>query len=112
MYVVECPVLLHAPLPRSRLALLAVGSGPHRDLHSFPTRRSSDRPGRRGAIRGGARPCPARGAPPCPVARAAAARRPCAPPGDRKSTRLNSSHTVNSYAVFCLKKNKKLINSQ
>src|SRR5947207_11652461 len=22
---------------------------------------------------------------------------------DRKSTRLNSSHTVNSYAVFCLK---------
>src|SRR5438132_5175638 len=29
-----------------------------------------------------------------------------APPGrlDRKSTRLNSSHTVISYAVFCLKK--------
>src|SRR5947207_9925325 len=25
---------------------------------------------------------------------------------DRKSTRLNSSHTVNSYAVFCLKKKK------
>src|SRR5436190_6713298 len=25
---------------------------------------------------------------------------------DRKSTRLNSSHTVMSYAVFCLKKNK------
>src|SRR5438034_3055597 len=24
---------------------------------------------------------------------------------DRKSTRLNSSHTVSSYAVFCLKKN-------
>src|SRR5436190_16949030 len=24
--------------------------------------------------------------------------------GDRKSTRLNSSHTVSSYAVFCLKK--------
>src|SRR5436190_16948000 len=23
---------------------------------------------------------------------------------DRKSTRLNSSHTVNSYAVFCLEK--------
>src|SRR5256885_7974206 len=23
--------------------------------------------------------------------------------GDRKSTRLNSSHLVNSYAVFCLK---------
>src|SRR5438034_4546580 len=25
-------------------------------------------------------------------------------PADRKSTRLNSSHTVISYAVFCLKK--------
>src|SRR5438034_6381506 len=34
------------------------------------------------------------------------------PPGDvrrdRKSTRLNSSHTVISYAVFCLKKKKTL----
>src|SRR5260221_14471252 len=28
---------------------------------------------------------------------------------DRKSTRLNSSHTVISYAVFCLKKKKKKI---
>src|SRR5260221_1045169 len=28
-------------------------------------------------------------------------------PEDRKSTRLNSSHTVISYAVFCLKKKKK-----
>src|SRR5260221_4621154 len=27
--------------------------------------------------------------------------------GDRKSTRLNSSHTVISYAVFCLKKKRK-----
>src|SRR3954462_4985936 len=26
---------------------------------------------------------------------------------DRKSTRLNSSHTIISYAVFCLKKKKK-----
>src|SRR5260221_6641955 len=31
-------------------------------------------------------------------------RRPAS--GDRKSTRLNSSHTVISYAVFCLKKKK------
>src|SRR5256885_12966314 len=30
-----------------------------------------------------------------------------APPSDRKSTRLNSSHLVISYAVFCLKKKKK-----
>src|SRR5438034_2120675 len=29
--------------------------------------------------------------------------------GDRKSTRLNSSHTVISYAVFCLKKKKKQV---
>jgi len=30
--------------------------------------------------------------------------------GDRKSTRLNSSHGYISYAVFCLKKKKKKIN--
>src|SRR2546426_1974627 len=43
-------------------------------------------------------------------------RKPAAPPGepgsapygDRKSTRLNSSHLVISYAVFCLKKKKKI----
>src|SRR5260221_8800677 len=29
--------------------------------------------------------------------------------GDRKSTRLNSSHTVISYAVFCLKKKNMLL---
>src|SRR5437667_9053894 len=29
-----------------------------------------------------------------------------APRGDRKSTRLNSSHITISYAVFCLKKKK------
>src|SRR3712207_7966460 len=51
------------------------------------------RPGRGGALRrtpqrlGGAPRCPAR---------------------DRKSTRLNSSHANISYAVFCLKKKKKL----
>src|SRR5438034_1400092 len=31
---------------------------------------------------------------------------PCGGGTDRKSTRLNSSHTVISYAVFCLKKKK------
>src|SRR5437588_6353830 len=31
----------------------------------------------------------------------------CVGVGDRKSTRLNSSHTVISYAVFCLKKKTK-----
>src|SRR2546430_10744892 len=29
--------------------------------------------------------------------------------GDRKSTRLNSSHSQISYAVFCLKKKKKYV---
>src|SRR5258708_39714672 len=31
--------------------------------------------------------------------------------GDRKSTRLNSSHQIISYAVFCLKKKKETIRS-
>src|SRR5438270_1600454 len=31
----------------------------------------------------------------------------CEEGGDRKSTRLNSSHSQISYAVFCLKKKKK-----
>src|SRR2546430_11741768 len=42
--------------------------------------------------------------------RAALARVLCASPSgriDRKSTRLNSSHSQISYAVFCLKKKKK-----
>src|SRR5256885_10244013 len=30
-------------------------------------------------------------------------------PKDRKSTRLNSSHLVISYAVFCLKKKKRVV---
>src|SRR5438552_9572076 len=32
--------------------------------------------------------------------------------GDRKSTRLNSSHQIISYAVFCLKKKKKKKNQK
>src|SRR3712207_8334949 len=32
--------------------------------------------------------------------------------GDRKSTRLNSSHANISYAVFCLKKKKKILPTQ
>src|SRR3712207_8199108 len=37
--------------------------------------------------------------------------RNCEDPGDRKSTRLNSSHANISYAVFCLKKKKNTIYS-
>src|SRR5256885_12155997 len=46
-------------------------------------------------------------------ARCAQRRRRCAGPAggqDRKSTRLNSSHLVISYAVFCLKKKKQQLN--
>src|SRR5205814_10435112 len=79
------------------------------DLHSFPTRRSSDLRG------GGLRRCgPPRGAQHAPPRRptrrrangALQARRQ-----DRKSTRLNSSHLGISYAVFCLKK-KKILSSK
>src|SRR2546426_7647786 len=41
-----------------------------------------------------------------PSARNVSASSSSAPSGDRKSTRLNSSHLVISYAVFCLKKKK------
>src|SRR5258708_18676948 len=34
------------------------------------------------------------------------------PATDRKSTRLNSSHQIISYAVFCLKKKKSAISNQ
>src|SRR2546429_6412728 len=37
-----------------------------------------------------------------------APRAPSSRRGDRKSTRLNSSHGYISYAVFCLKKKKKI----
>src|SRR5256885_10921929 len=43
--------------------------------------------------------------------RAGAAHRPD-PNLDRKSTRLNSSHLVISYAVFCLKKKKQIPSRQ
>src|SRR6266496_2208590 len=46
-----------------------------------------------------------RPSPPRPPARGRS--RPPPAPGDRKSTRLNSSHVEISYAVFCLKKKKK-----
>src|SRR5438132_3370442 len=78
-------------------------SGHPRDLHSFPTRRSSDLHvslRRRVAFSPGD-PCgvhlPTEPRRIHPTERGAGRR-------DRKSTRLNSSHTVISYAVFCLKK--------
>src|SRR5438270_5744100 len=76
-----------------------------RAMHAFPTRRSSD----------------LRAASPCSASCGSASRptprpQPLSPRGreglgargrpDRKSTRLNSSHSQISYAVFCLKKKK------
>src|SRR2546426_8966837 len=59
----------------------------------------------------GRRPAASSPAPAAPPGRLAAARCGLAEPrstgADRKSTRLNSSHLVISYAVFCLKKKKK-----
>src|SRR5438034_8405237 len=82
-----------------------------RHLHSFPTRRSSDLAGPAGGGDGGGggRRAAARGR---AAARTAGRVRRVSrtgrwsPAGDRKSTRLNSSHTVISYAVFCVKKKK------
>src|SRR5437763_12892644 len=72
--------------------------GDPRDLHSFPTRRSSDLPA---SPRRAARwRCDS---PPRSRRRRARHR---STGGDRKSTRLNSSHRCISYAVFCLKKKK------
>src|SRR5690625_6450421 len=90
-------------------------SVPHQHLHSFPTRRSSDleglpRPGVLGVDRhrgGDVVVDPVIGAL-VVVVRAAAGDGVGAHvgdgAGDRKSTRLNSSHVAISYAVFCLKK--------
>src|SRR5690606_40461031 len=93
----------------------------HRDLHSFPTRRSSDLCGARGDECGRAAAAVAPGG--GELRRAGQAPVAGAPGGDgvvagqwsvgsvvgrdRKSTRLNSSHVKISYAVFCLKKKRK-----
>src|SRR5690625_5764816 len=87
------------------------------DLLSFPTRRSSDLACERGPGPGcGLRGEGGRGDPQPSDAEAyfhaegsGAPRRGvrAGPLGDRKSTRLNSSHVAISYAVFCLKKKTK-----
>src|SRR5437762_4674515 len=48
-----------------------------------------------------------RGGPACPPRADTSTARPEPVEGDRKSTRLNSSHRCISYAVFCLKKKRK-----
>src|SRR5690606_40266692 len=71
-----------------------------RDLHSFPTRRSSDLVhliGMQGDRQTHARQTAV-------LAMGFTLKQDCSL--DRKSTRLNSSHVKSSYAVFCLKKTK------
>src|SRR5438132_8611684 len=85
----------------------------HRYLHSFPTRRSSDLTSTDlprnltldAALRWVDSPHINNGPAGGPVV--GIVRRIHPAQRDRKSTRLNSSHTVISYAVFCLKKKKK-----
>src|SRR5437879_10374982 len=78
-------------------------SVPHLDLHSFPTRRSSDLLAGADDYRGsaGAEALEHGGESPVRAAEEREKRE------DRKSTRLNSSHRCISYAVFCLKKKNK-----
>src|SRR5437870_10362575 len=87
-----------------RCSFLFRQSAAHRDLHSFPTRRSSDLPAAPGylakAAGGGAAKTLRESR---VVLQVYLADHP-----DRKSTRLNSSHVAISYAVFCLKKKKTL----
>src|SRR5207245_3230641 len=106
--------LAHHCLPGSRSPL---------DLHSFPTRRSSDLGIFRGRRKGHAVKNLA-GALPAEAVRCTLIGRLGSQNGnseldvqakrphyrgvlDRKSTRLNSSHGSISYAVFCLKKKRK-----
>src|SRR5699024_12433638 len=101
----RCLRLSHAALPLYSFFFLS-SSGHHPDLHSFPTRRSSDLGAQIRAKftemqltdevhfrdvydRDGTLRSYSDGK------------------GDRKSTRLNSSHVSISYAVFCLKKKNK-----
>src|SRR5256886_5695176 len=68
-------------------------------------RRRPAQPARRHRPHGGEARHPVRGRPVLHLRRTG--RRLRARRGDRKSTRLNSSHSQISYAVFCLKKKKK-----
>src|SRR5204863_7738385 len=87
----------------------------HRDLHSFPTRRSSDLNWRFGWRKTAREDLVWRWRRRFPDSRQDGAsgrnrhwRAHQPSKRDRKSTRLNSSHVEISYAVFCLKKKKKI----
>src|SRR5206468_11409148 len=110
---------LHPP-PPSLLPFFFSPPPPPPSPPSFPTRRSSDllRPARSGRRDRQDRDLRRQLRAPVQARRALGARRDHARQdrgdqgrvrgdGDRKSTRLNSSHDQISYAVFCLKKKKK-----
>src|SRR5699024_12586886 len=88
---------LHDALPISEREREGVDSLPR---GHYAYRRGSE--GRRESSLAEAPPAPCRTARRWTPGRSVPARR-----GDRKSTRLNSSHVSISYAVFCLKKKKK-----
>src|SRR5688500_19981448 len=87
------------------------GAAVHRALHSFPTRRSSDLGEVRSGLRSEWRDEKKQDEERAPHdgllglgLKPQARRVSRLQREDRKSTRLNSSHLVISYAVFCLKK--------
>src|SRR5256885_4252769 len=77
------------PLPPPRLSFFTAAP-------CYPTQSPTARPKRRSIASSTACSTACNGAPACSTWGSTA--------GDRKSTRLNSSHLVISYAVFCLKK--------
>src|SRR5207244_11555684 len=83
---------LHDALPISQDLSRREREHEHRGVRHARVPRS-DQPHRAGALRN-------------PLARGAQRRGD----SDRKSTRLNSSHQIISYAVFCLKKKNKRVN--
>src|SRR5205814_8197956 len=98
---------IHARCYAPYISFFSQPSAAHRDLHSFPTRRSSDLD--RSSLHAD---------PFSPIEQLLDFHRSRDVIGqgwlerwksrrDRKSTRLNSSHLGISYAVFCLKKKKK-----
>src|SRR5205085_10648366 len=86
------------PSPTRRSSDLHAGNVPHprwrvKPYHVVHVRARTNRASQRGRLR--------------LLAKLDSCVRVLGPHGDRKSTRLNSSHSQISYAVFCLKKKKK-----
>src|SRR5260221_10860622 len=91
------PIIPHALSPFLFFFFLMIRRPPRSTLFPYTTLFRS------GVQQGLARHAPAQAAPQGKAGQPQAAQQHA----DRKSTRLNSSHTVISYAVFCLKKKKK-----